>query len=453
MMNLDFVLETVNRKLIENQHPPLNFVEERILRGIWEYETYNEIAEESRYSSGYLTNVAAPDLRKRLSLLLNQRVTKKNCRALLEAYITAQDRLEEKLPQQSAAQFSLHTSLDNLPCYPNGAVSLDSPFYIARSPIEDQIYAEIKKPGSLVRIKAPQEMGKTSLLLRGLDYAQGQEYRTVYLNLQQIDRAILSDLNRFLRWLSTNVSLELNLAPRLDDYWDEDMGSKVSCSLYFRGYLLESIDSPVVLVLDEVNEIFEHPNVAKDFLPLLRSWYEEAKRSKIWQKLRLIVAHSTEIYVPLQLSQSPFNVGLPIQLTNFSVTEVMELAQRYKINWKTETEAQQLMSLVGGHPALVHQAIYYLSSGEITLDQLLKTAHTSTGIYSHHLQRLQATLAEQPELAIALQTVINAQEPVQLESIPAYKLSSMGLIRLKGNKATINCQLYRLYFDSYLKNN
>ena len=335
------------------------------------------------------------------------------------------------------------------PCFPSGAVSLDSPFYIERSPIEKQVYTEIGKPGALVRIKAPQEMGKTSLMLRVLDYANRLGYRTVNLNLQQVDQTILSDVNRFLRWLCANIARQLDKEPKLDDYWDEDIGGKISSTLYLRNYLLEPIDSPLVLALDEVNLIFEHPQVAKDFFPLLRSWYEEAKRLPVWQKLRLIVVHSTEIYVPLQLKQSPFNVGLPIQLNNFSLDEVLELAKRYRLNWTGEESAKLLMEMVGGHPALVHLAIYHLSRGDVTLAQLLQSSPTSTGIYSSHLQRHQVNLQEQQELAIAFGTVLSATEPVPLEPILAYKLNSIGLIKLNENKATLSCQLYQQYFQNF----
>lgn len=342
---------------------------------------------------------------------------------------------------------TLRVQTDMSPRFPSGSVPLDSPFYIERSSIEEQIYQEISKPGALVRIKAPREMGKTSMLLRIMDYANRIGYRTVSLNLEQIDREILSDLKRFLRWLCANVSRQLQLEPKLDDYWDEDIGSKVSCTLYVRSYLLKSIDSPLVLALDEVNEIFEHPQVAKDFLPLLRSWYEEAKRLPIWQKLRLIVVHSTEIYVPLQLNQSPFNVGLPIQLTEFSLDQVQHLAQHYGLNWTDGEQARLLTNMVGGHPALVHLALYHLSRGEV-MAQLLQNATICTGIYSHHLQRHLATLQAQPELAIALHKVMSATNPVPLEPILAYKLSSMGLIKLDNNQATPSCQLYRQYFQN-----
>lgn len=449
-MNLDALVEIVNRKLLESQNRPLNSTEVLILRGIWQYQTYHEIAEEGGYSAGYLTNVVAPELCQRLSALIGQRVTKKNCRMLLESYAAAQTAPVMTSQRQHPIGFSPDRNQELSPGYPSGSVPLDSPVYLERSSIEEQVYAEIRKPGALVRIKAPREMGKTSLLLRTLDYANRQGYRTVTLNLEQTDQAILSDPNRFLRWLCANVTSQLQLEPRLDDYWDEDIGSKVSCSLYFRNYLLEPINSPLVLALDEVNQIFEHPQVAKDFLPLLRSWYEEAKRLPIWQKLRLIVVHSTEIYVPLQLSQSPFNVGLPIQLTSFTLEQAQQLAQCYGLNWTEGEEARQLMDMVGGHPALVQIALHHISRGEITLAQLLQTAPTSTGVFYHHLQRYGAALQEQPELAIALQNVINATEPVQLERILAYKLSSMGLIKLDDNKAIPSCQLYQLYFKDLL---
>ncbi|MBW4617484.1 MAG: AAA-like domain-containing protein [Desmonostoc vinosum HA7617-LM4] len=446
-MNLDSILEIVNRKLLETQNRPLNSTEILILRGTWNHHTYSKIAQEQGYSPGYFTNVVAPELCRKLSEIIGQRVTKKNCRVLLESYAAEQNTPQTKPHWQNRIINKLTDTNNISPRFPSGAVPLDSSFYIENSPASHQAYAEISKPGALIRIKAPKEMGKTSLLIRILEHASSMGYRTVSLNLEQIEQNILSDLNRFLRWLCANVALQLQLEPKLDDYWDEDIGSKVSCTLYFRSYVLEQVDTPLVLALDEVNQIFEHPHVAKEVLPLLRSWYEEAKRLPIWQKFRWIVVHSTEIYVPLQLQQSPFNVGLPIQLHSFNLEQVQQLAQCYQLDWTDGKEARQLMDMVGGHPGLVNLSLYHLNCGDITLSQLLETAPTSTGIYYNHLQRHWATLQKQPELAIALGTVMSATEPIPLEPIIAYKLNSMGLIKLDNNKATPRCQLYQRYFQ------
>jgi transcriptional regulator with XRE-family HTH domain len=128
------------------------------------------------------------------------------------------------------------TEPDNSPPYPNGAVPLGSPFYLERQPVEAQIKQEIRKRGTLIRIKAPREMGKTSLLLRSLEFAKTQNYHTVSLNLDQVDRAILNDLNQFLRWLCANIARQLHLKPDLEEYWNQDLGSKISCTAYFERF-------------------------------------------------------------------------------------------------------------------------------------------------------------------------------------------------------------------------
>ena len=353
---------------------------------------------------------------------------------------------ETQTPIKTQTLEFFDTESDNAPPYPNGAVPLGSPFYLERKPVEAQIKQEIRKPGTLIRIKAPREMGKTSLLLRILEFAKTQNYHTVSLNLDQVDRAILNDLNQFLRWLCANIARQLHLKPRLDEYWDQDLGSKISCTSYFEDYLLKSVHNPLILALDEAHQIFEHPAVAQDFLPLLRSWYEESKTSPLWQKLRLVIVHSTEIYVPLQLNQSPFNVGLPIQLNHFSQEEVKNLAQCYGLDWKQGEHCQQLMKMVDGHPALVQIALYHLSRGEMTLEHLLKTSATNVGIYTHHLQRHWLHLKEYPELLTALHSVLPGIERVHLEPIFAHKLTSLGLVKQLESNIVSSCELYRQFF-------
>ena len=425
-MTFDSLLNLLDKQLIEINECPLNVVESLLLKGILENLSYSKIGQQEDYSPAYLTNVAAPKLYKKLSKLLGKNVTKKNCRLLIES----------KLESKSSI----------LPTYPSGAVPLNSLFYVERPPIEEQVYEEISKPGALIRIKAPREMGKTSLLLRILDCAVNQGYRTITINFDQIDCAILSDLDRFLRFLCASATQQLNLESKLEEYWDDDIGSKVSCSLYFRCYLLKQINSPIVLAFDELNQIFEYPQVAKDILPLLRSWYEDAKITPIWQKLRLIVVHSTEVYIPLPIYQSPFNVGLPIQLKSFDLDQVKKLAETYQLDWQSGQEVEQLINLVGGHPALIQIALYHLNRQELTLTKLLQTASTPEGIYHRHLRRQWLTLQQEPELAEFFHLLLEANQPVQLKPIVAYKLSSMGLIKQIGNEAIVSCKLYQDYF-------
>jgi AAA-like domain/TIR domain len=328
---------------------------------------------------------------------------------------------------------------------PEGQVELASRFYIPRPPIEPLAIATITQPGALIRIKAPRQMGKTSLMARILYHGAQQGYCTVPLSFQFADAKVFADLDLFLRWFCASIGRRLRVPNRLDEYWDEIFGSKDNCTAYFEEYLLADLDRPLVVGLDEVDRIFSYPAIAADFLGLLRAWHEDAKNREIWRKLRLVVVHSTEAYVPMDLNQSPFNVGLPVELPELTPEQVQQLAKLHELNW-SDRAISQLMTMVGGHPYLVRLALYHLARGDMALDKFLQTASTEAGLYRDHLRRHLWHLEQHPELAEAMEDVVAADEPARLESMLAFKLQSMGLVRLEGNDVTPRCQLYRQYF-------
>jgi hypothetical protein len=339
------------------------------------------------------------------------------------------------------------------PELPQGQVRLDSAFYIDRALNEAQCYREILQPGTLIRIKAPRQMGKTSLMSRILYQARENGYRTVPLSFQHADDSVFSSLNQLLQWFCGKVARKLRLPHQIDQYWTDTYGSKDNCTVYFEDYLLSELESPLVLGLDEVDRIFQYPKIADDFFGLLRAWYEEAgyggSDSGLWEKLRLVVVHSTEVYIPLDVNQSPFNVGLPIELSEFNTAQVADLAQRHRLNWQ-QTEVEQLMAMVGGHPYLVRLALYHLALQHLTLPQLVEMAPTEAGIYGDHLRRHQWNLRQHSELASAFNRVVSSDSPVEVETILAFKLHSLGLVNLQGNEVSPRFELYRQYFRERL---
>lgn len=149
------------------------------------------------------------------------------------------------------------------------------------------------------------------------------------------------------------------------------MGSKVSSTLYFELYIFPQINCPLFLVFNELNIVFEHINISQNFLPLIRFWYEQSRHNQTWKNIHLFLVQSTEVYVSLNINQSPFNIGLSIELPPFTVNQVQNLAERYHLNL-SDTQIQELTHLVGGHPYLVHLAIYHLANNLISLENLLK---------------------------------------------------------------------------------
>lgn len=331
---------------------------------------------------------------------------------------------------------------------------LSDDIYIERVPYEAQCYEAILKPGALIRIKAPQQMGKTTLLERVLSQARAQDYQTLTLSFDLADSTVFTDLRQFSRWFCASVSQHLGLPNRLDEYWDDIFGCNSNSTDYFQKYLLPEISSSLVLALDNVDLVFEHPAIANDFCRLLRGWYDIARRgdrsSKLWKKLRLIVVHSTEVYSALDINHSPLaGVGLVVELTEFSPPQVQDLARLHGLNWDT-VEVKQLMGMIGGHPYLVQLALDRMKRQDVTLEQMLLTSPTEAGIYSDHLRRHLRVLQQHSELAAAFKAVVIANSPVKIESEQAFKLNSMGLVNLQGNEVMPRCDLYRQYFRNSL---
>lgn len=334
--------------------------------------------------------------------------------------------------------------------FPGSPLSLESPLYIDRPPVETRCAKEILKPGALIRIRAPKRMGKTSLLNRIMASAKAAGYQALRLNLRQAEEHLTS-LDIFLQWFCITVSHKLNRPVQLEEYWDDRFGSMVSCTTYFQAHILEQLNHRLLLGLDEVDLLFEAPKIAQGFFALLRSWHEEANNLDIWQRLRLVVVHSTEVYIPLNINQSPFNVGLPIRLPKLTIAQVHKLARQCGIYSLSAAEIEKLTALVGGHPYLIQLALYHLQKGD-SLNDLLQTAATQAGIYSNDLRRHWQTLRSQSELLQALKTVIEAdQAGTQLDPILAYKLESMGLVKLQGNQVSLSCELYQYFFGEQLQ--
>ncbi|GAA5315257.1 MAG: hypothetical protein AseanaTS_04610 [Candidatus Pelagadaptatus aseana] len=404
----------------------LSLIKVEVFRLSWQGKGYNIISDETGYDHDYIRK-AGSQLWKSLSDSLGQSVTKRNFRPLLE------ERLVEASSQRK-------TVLE----YPGAALSFSSPFYIERSAEEARAYAELNNPGCVLRIKGPKKMGKSSLMLRVLDQAETDGYHRVSVDLQQADRNILTDLDLLLKWLCLQISAQLGIKAELDDYWNPLIGSKLSCTNYLQQAILADLDAPVVLVINELNRIFDFEEVSQDFLPLLRSWFEEAKHNQDMQKLRQVLVYSTEVYVQLDLNLSPFNIGLAIELSPFSQEQVAQLGKAYGLNWHADGTLHNPVSIlhtaVNGHPYLIQLVLYTLASKEgliesprEEIENILSMSSKPGGLFHDFLTQLLSDLSANANAMSGFKK-LHGDGDQKLLPIESYQLERLGLARIKDGK-------------------
>ncbi|MFN6465400.1 MAG: AAA-like domain-containing protein [Nostoc sp. DedVER02] len=114
-------------------------------------------------------------------------------------------------------------------------------------------------------------------MTRILAYSKNLGYKTVSVSLQLANDEILQNLEYFLQWFCARVSKQLDLPNTIADFWTQSLGSKSNATDYFEDAILVNIDCPLVIAIDELNQLFAYPDIAREFLLLLRTWSEQAK--------------------------------------------------------------------------------------------------------------------------------------------------------------------------------
>ncbi|NWJ46954.1 MAG: AAA-like domain-containing protein [Chloroflexi bacterium] len=330
--------------------------------------------------------------------------------------------------------------------FPDGIMSPESPFYIERA--SDTVALNtLKSQGAALVIKAPRQMGKSSLLLRISRLAEKLEKRVVLMDCQRFDKAALTNPDLFYRLFCGWLGNLLKLDNRVEEFWSEFPGNIQHCSNYLEEYLLPELNSPLVLAMDEVDHLFDTP-FRSDFFGMLRSWHNARQLSHIWKNLDLVLVTSTQPYQFVQdLNQSPFNVGIILELEDFTPGQVAELNRRHGYPFLAEEEAK-LIELTGGQPYLTRQALYMVANGSYTPDRLFEKANDEYGPFGEHLRYYFQRLHHNPQLVEGLRTTILAN--TCSDETTFWRLQGAGLVRRHGKKVIPRCKLYNDYFRERL---
>ena len=83
-MNLDLVLQEIDKRVFSKTNRHLKEVESIVLQGAWQGKTYEQMEETCQYSLSYLKQAAGPRLWKLLSEVLQENIGKTNFRVVLE---------------------------------------------------------------------------------------------------------------------------------------------------------------------------------------------------------------------------------------------------------------------------------------------------------------------------------------------------------------------------------
>jgi len=323
---------------------------------------------------------------------------------------------------------------------PGGTLKPSDPFYVER-PSDRIVAATASQVGETLVIKAPRQMGKSSLLIRYLAACRETGKRFAFVDFQSFTDRALGDyftlLNRLAAGLLRGLDLGADPAP--------EIATQSDFINFVEDRILKAIDAPVTLAFDEVDRVLGRP-YQRDFFAMLRLWHNKrAEPLSPWENLDLALVIATEPYLLIDTAdQSPFNVTPAVELTMFARPCLDDLNGRYGTALGS-AELDRLFELVSGHPYLTRLAFYrVVANPDIGFADLMHDAADSEGPFGDHLRAKLMQLQQQGELMDAMgQVVTLGKAPSHL----AYsKLHGAGLVISDSGRDVPANLLYARFF-------
>ena len=332
-----------------------------------------------------------------------------------------------------------------------GAVPVDSHFYVIR-PTDHEFENAVERRDSIVLVKGARQMGKTSLLARGLHQARESGAKGVCTDFQKLSSSHLSSIDSFFLSIAEFLADQLALDIFPEDFWDKRRSANTNFERFLKRQVLPAAAGHLVWGLDEVDRLFTCP-FGSEVFGLFRSWHNERALNPAgpWSHLTMVMSYATEAHLFItDVNQSPFNVGTRLRLEDFTLKEVAELNRRHGGPLKTDTDLKRLYALLGGQPYLIRRALSELVVGHVTFEKLLESADQDEGIFGDHLRRMLVLLGKDPVLAQSITRALQGDS--RTDTSIFYRLRSAGIVSGESvGQLRLRCELYGTYFRRHLK--
>ena len=301
----------------------------------------------------------------------------------------------------------LDKSVETAPAEPintdedGGVLSLSSQLYIERRS-DAAFHTALAQRPMIVLVKGARQIGKTSLLVRGVDQVRKSNVKLIYVDLQSIGRNNLKTQKDFFIAVARIFERELNLSVTMDELYDERDGPNKNFENFLFKYVLTS---SVIWFMDEVDRLFDF-DYYTDVFSLMRSWHNRRSVHRELGNLTLVLCYATETHLMIEdLYQSPFNVGTKIELEDFTPDQVAAFNKKVGSPLKSEDEFEEFLRLAGGQPHLVCRGLSWMASEGKSLEEFTAVASLDSGPFGSHLRRL-LLVTRNPEQSEVLHNVL-----------------------------------------------
>ncbi len=331
-----------------------------------------------------------------------------------------------------------------------GALPPDSPFYIARA--EDaETFGALAVAGTTIRIKGPRQVGKSSLLARALRRCRESGMLVLLTDWQNLPISALESAEAFYTNLAYRMADKAELEVDPVSVFRPHLAPGDNFDRFIMRLLVPKVGRPIVWAIDEADRIFSCDFYGEVFAKL-RAWHNERALDAQGPlaQFSLALSYSTEARLFISnLNQSPFNVGVEMELHDFTPEQTSALHDSYGRPLGGDAALQRLHRLLSGHPYLTSRAFYEARMHDQSIERMEDEAQIGIGAFADHLERLRFALGLNPELSDAVRLFL--QEEIAPTKDQFVRLNAAGILMTGGSSGIqMRCLLYERYLRQML---
>jgi WD40 repeat protein len=245
-----------------------------------------------------------------------------------------------------------------------GSLANNAPSYVIRQ-ADTKLYDALKS-GKFCYVLSSRQMGKSSLLVRMRHLLQKEGFSCTCIDMtrigsenitaQQWYKGVVTEL-----WQGFNLYEQVNLKL----WWHElrDLPVLQRLSRFLEDVLLPAIpDRQIIIFIDEIDSILSLGFPVDDFFALIRFCHNQRAHNREYNRLTWAVfGVATPSDLIASPNRTPFNIGLPINLSGFQEWETEPLVRGLVGNVHNPRGVlKEILAWTAGQPFLTQKLCYLI---------------------------------------------------------------------------------------------